>query len=196
MFWEVGNQGLDLSLLRVNKSIHSEASFVLYSQNRFDLAYCDSEFFLEQIGRENASCIKYLCIEFPQFNSLNLHDITLEDNSSRVLAKIQSHCTRLATLGTSFNSSNNAELELDGLDNHDIAAQALALVNERFRGISSLQNIIVEMWKTGPSESIRNEMKNHGWTFDTMEFEEELDLNSGSEDLDPRGYVSDTDSDF
>jgi hypothetical protein len=44
--------------------------------------------FLEQIGRNNASYILYICVDFPQFHYLDLHDLTLEDDSVCILAKI------------------------------------------------------------------------------------------------------------
>lgn len=64
---------------------------MLYAQNRFDFTMCTSEditSFLEQIGRNNASYILYICVDFPQFHYLDLHDLTLEDDSVCILAKI------------------------------------------------------------------------------------------------------------
>ncbi|PVH69604.1 hypothetical protein DL98DRAFT_168715 [Cadophora sp. DSE1049] len=78
-------------LLRANKAVHLEASSMLYAQNRFDFTMCTSEnvtSFLKQIGRNNASYIVHICIDFPKFHHLDQHDMTLEDDSVRILAKI------------------------------------------------------------------------------------------------------------
>ena len=56
------------------------------------------------------------------------------------------------------------EVRLEALDYPKIVAEGLALVDARFRAISSLQEIIVEVYEDGPSDYIRREMKNHGWT--------------------------------
>lgn len=128
-------------LLRANKTVHLEASLVLYAQNRFDFTMCTSEdviSFLEQIGRNNASYILSICIDFSKFHYLDLHDVTLKDNSVRILEKIQSDCIKLGTLTTSLHSTNAMEKKLDALDYPKIVAEALSLVDARFRAISSL----------------------------------------------------------
>jgi hypothetical protein len=64
---------------------------MLYAQNSFDFTMCTSEdvtSFLEQIGRNNASYILSICVDFPQFHYLDLHDLTLEDDSVCILAQI------------------------------------------------------------------------------------------------------------
>ena len=117
--------------------------------------------FLEQISCNNASYILYIGVDFPKFHYLDLHDVTLKDDSVRILAKIQSDCTKLGTLTTSLHSTNAMEVKLDALDYPKIVAKALALVDARFRAISSLQEIIVKVYKDRPSDHIRREMKNH-----------------------------------
>jgi hypothetical protein len=47
-----------------------------------------------------------------------------------------------------------------------------------FKAISSLQEIIVEVYEDGPSDHIRREMKNHGWTISATEYVEEPDFDS------------------
>ncbi|QSZ36731.1 hypothetical protein DSL72_006614 [Monilinia vaccinii-corymbosi] len=178
MFWEFQPQELTPGLLRANKTIHGEASFVLYAYNRFDLTFCNPVSFLEQIGRNNASFLLYISVGFPQFEHLNLQDITLEEDSSRTLAKIQSHCTGLKTLQTSLDSTNEMEHQLAGRDDLTVVAAALGLVDARLKEISSLPNIIVEVYGNGPSDSIRNEMENHGWIINATESVEEPDFYS------------------
>ncbi|KAI9642000.1 hypothetical protein NHQ30_009871 [Ciborinia camelliae] len=176
-----------LGLLRANKTIYGEASFVLYARNRFDLSWCDTEYiesFLARIGRINASCITYICINFPEFDHLDLHDITLEEDSSRMLARLQSDCTGLNTLQTSLNTTYEMEVRLDRLDNLNIVVEALALVDAHFRGISSLQNIIVEVYEEGPSDFIRNEEIKNRWTVNTTEGVEVSDFDVLGSDFD------------
>ncbi|KAF2807990.1 uncharacterized protein BDZ99DRAFT_70906 [Mytilinidion resinicola] len=173
-------------LLLVNKAVHREASSLLYAQNRFNLAVPDSELvtaFLDQVGCNNAKHIRHIYLNFPEFGSLDRHDVTIQDGSLRILAKIQRECTNLSTLTTSLNSTNNTELELDELDSPNIAAEALALVDAQFRAILSLQEIIVEVYEEGPSACIRREMESHGWTISVKEQVEELCSNRSFSDI-------------
>lgn len=182
---------LSPGLLRANKTVHLEASSMLYAQNRFDFTMCTSEdvtSFLEQIGHRNARYILYICVDFPEFQHLDLHDVTLEDDSVRILAKIQSDCTKLGTLKTSLRSTNAMEVELDALDYPKIVDEGLALVDARFRAISSLQEIIVEVYEDGPSDHIRREMKNHGWTNSVIEYVEESDFDRSFSDIEDDDY--------
>ncbi|KAF4633894.1 hypothetical protein G7Y89_g4221 [Cudoniella acicularis] len=190
-------RALTPGLLRANKTVHLEASSILYAQNRFDFTMCTSEdvtSFLDQIGRNNASYILYTCVDFPKFHYLDLHDVTLEDDSVRILAKIQSDCTRLGTLTTSLHSTNAMEVKLDALDYPKVVGEALALVDARFRAISSLQEIIVEVYEDGPSDHIRREMKNRGWTISTTEYVEESDFDRSFSDIQDDYYRYDDDS--
>jgi hypothetical protein len=189
---------LTSGLLRANKIVHLEASSMLHAKNRFDFTMCTSEditSFLEQIGRNNASYISYIRIDFPDFHYLDLHDVTLEDDSIHILTKIQSDCTKLGTLRTSLHITNVMEVRLDALDYPKIVAEALALVDTRFRAISSLQETIVEVYDNSPSH-IRREMKNHGGTISVTEYVEESDFNRSLSDIKDNDYDIDDDSDF
>jgi hypothetical protein len=164
-------------LLLVNKTIHRETSSLLYAQNQFDFAQCTSENvtkFLDQIGRNNANYIRHIYIDFPKFNHLDMNDIILEDDSARILEKIQNDCNKLDTLTTSLRSTNDMELKLDALDHPKIAVNAIALINARFRTILSLRNIVVEVYEDGPSNQIRSAMESHGWTIRTRKNPEDL----------------------
>lgn len=163
-------------LLRVNKAVCYEASSLLYSQNCFDFTMSTSDrinSFFEQIGHNNTKYIKYAYIDFPLFDHLKSHDVTLEDDDAEFLMSIQNNCGNLRTLTTSLESTNNMEYNLDALDNLHIINEALTLVATRFRIFASLQEIIVEVYEEGPSDHIRKQMKNHGWTINTKEYEQE-----------------------
>jgi hypothetical protein len=187
-------------LLRANKTVHREASSLFYAQNRFDFTTANSEdvaSFLGRIGRNNADCIRHVCVNFPEFLYLDLGDVTLEDNSVGILANIQSGCANLSTLTTSLYSTNDMELRLDALDNPKIVTEALRLVNTRFRAISSLQEVIVEVYEDGPSNHIRRAMEGHGWTISTIEYVEEEDFGRSFSDIEDdwdRDYGYDDDA--
>lgn len=173
-------------LLRTNKTIHREATSLLYTHNRFNFTGCDPALvpsFFDKIGRENAKHIRHIRINFPKFLYLDPGDVTLDDESNRILEKIQSCCANLSTLTTSVNSTNALERKLDNLDCPKIGAEALKLVDTRFKAISSLQKIIVEVCKDGPSDHIRRKMESHGWTISTIEYVEEYDCDNSSSDF-------------
>ena len=189
-------QMLHPELLLANKTVHREASSLLYAQNHFDLTTCTFEHvasFLDQIGHNNASYIRLICIDFPDFRDLGQSNVTLKDDSVRILAKIQSDCTNLSTLITSLDSTNAMELKLDALDSPRIAGEALALVDARFRAISSLKEVVVKVYEDGPSVDIRKKMEGHGWTINVTERVEESDLDISFSDDD---YDYDYDYDY
>jgi hypothetical protein len=198
-------------LLRVSKAVHREASSLFYAQNCFNFTLSTPErvaSFFEQIGPNNTTYIEHIYIDFPLFHNLNQHDVTLEDDSAEILMNIQNNCANLRTLTTSLDSTNDMELNLDGLDNLHIVTEALALVATRFRAISSIHEIIVEVYEEGPSDHIRRQMKNHGWTIDAKEYvQEDSDRSFGGPDEydgpwdeneyeDEDEYDIDNDSDF
>jgi hypothetical protein len=203
-------QELTLGLLRANKTIHREASSLFYAQNRFDFTIATSKdvaSFLGKIGRNNADFIRHVCVNFPKFLYLEPGDVTLEEDSIGIFANIQSGCANLSKLTTSLYSTNAMELRLDALDNPKIVTEALMLVNTRFRAISSLQEIIVEVYEDGSSDYIRRKMESHGWTVSATEYveewgtdrslgdtEDDWDHDYGYDDDDE--YDIDNDSDF
>jgi len=196
----IRRQELTPGLLRANKAVHREASSLFYAQNRFDFTKGtleDVASFLEQIGSNNAAYIRHICVDFPRFLYLDPDHVTLEEDSVGILANIQSGCPNLSTLTTSLHSTNAMEFRLDDLDNPKIVTEALKLVDTRFRAISSLQEIIVEVYEDGPSDHIRRGMTSHGWTISTTENVEEEDWGSFSGfDSDDYGYGDDGGDDY
>jgi hypothetical protein len=195
-------QELSPGLLRTNKTVHHEASSLLYAQNRFDFTTATSEdvaSFLQTIGRDNADCIRHVCVNFPYLHDLEPGNVTLGESSDGILAIIQSGCANLRTLTTSLFSTNAMELRLDALDNPKIVTDALKLVNTCFRAISSLQEIIVEVYEDGPSGYIRRKMESYGWTVGATEYVEEwgTDRSLGdTEDDWDHDYGYDDDDDY
>ena len=183
----------------MSKTIHREASLLLYARNCFDFSMGTSEdvaSFLEQIGRNNAGCIRHICVSFPNFFSLDPGAVTLEQDSASILATIQSHCTNLKTLTASVYTTNVMELKLDALDNLKITGEALSLVNTHFRTIPSLQEIIVEVYADGPCDHARRLMESHGWTVRIVEYvESDWERDSNDFDCDYDRYDNDDYSD-
>ena len=179
-------QELTPGLLRANKAVHREASSMFYAQNRFNFTKATPEdvaSFLGTIGQNNADCIQHVRINFPTFRYLDPGDVTIEESSIGILTSIQSGCANLSTLTTSLYSTNAMALKLDALDYPKIVTEALELVNTRFRAISSLQDIVVEVYEDGPSYYVRRKMESHGWTVSATEYVEELGSDKSFGDL-------------
>lgn len=152
-------------LLRVNRMIHHEARSILYGCNRFNFIADTSEDitqFLDKIGLTNANHLEYIRIEFPHLQD-HYDDVRLEDNSLRILATIQDHCTNLKTLIMSSYGISVRELSPSAPHSPEILANVMALVDAHLRKIPSLQEIIVESGSNGPSTDIGREMMNYGW---------------------------------
>ncbi|KAI0401990.1 hypothetical protein F4802DRAFT_578043 [Xylaria palmicola] len=195
--WDWGIRELTPGLFRVNKAIHTEACSLFYSGNHFDLtAVAQEEIarFLRQIGSANAGYIRHIIIHFPEFLSFDPGHVALKDDSVDMLATIQSSCTSLRTLRTSLYTTNAMEVELGGLENHELASEALDLVGNHLKAIASLPEIILQIYEDCPSSHIRERIKNHGWTISTEEYvEEEEDRMSFSDfdNDDEYGYYDD-----
>ncbi|KAG9234216.1 hypothetical protein BJ875DRAFT_510180 [Amylocarpus encephaloides] len=206
-------QELTPGLLRANKTIHREASSLFYAQNCFDLCRATPEdiaLFLGRIGRVNAEYIQHICVDFPNLRDLEVGNVTFEEDSGDIFATIQSGCAKLRTLKMSLDSTNTMVLKLDALDYPKIVIEALTLVNSRFRAISSLQDIVVEVYENSLSEYLRRAMESHGWTVSEIEYVEDWgsDRSSwdydwdhdfgygGGDDDDDDDYDIDNDSDF
>jgi hypothetical protein len=180
-------EGLTPALLRVNKAVHSEASSILYAQNRFDFTFCNHETvtsFLERIGRNNASCVLNVRIDFPKLHFLDFSDqhFTLDDGSVRILTKIQSVCTKLSTVTTTLYTSTIP---------NTVVAKALELVDACFKAFPSLPEIIVELnededMPDHPDSTIQKEIKKYRWTISRTK--EDSDFDSSFRDIQDCDY--------
>lgn len=128
-----------------------------------------------------------------------------------MLADIHSYCTNLSTLTTELGSTHSMEADLDALDHPRVVSEALKLVYTCLKATSSSPEIIVKVYKDGPSGYVRNTMKSHGWTINTIEYNEDEDEDSRGRGLSNDGldysdsygdgdydveYGVDNDSDF
>ncbi|KAM7223983.1 hypothetical protein V8F06_000456 [Rhypophila decipiens] len=158
------------ALLRTNKVIHAEACSLLYGQNCFEFRGSpiqpeDIVSFFDQIGTRNTGYIREILIEFPVF--VKPDNVTLDNNSSDILATLQNRCPNLSTITTCLDDRMEHLLATQG---KKVATEALKMVNHRFRAIlsSSLQEIFVEVYGRGPSDYIRQEMEALGWEIFTV----------------------------
>lgn len=184
-------QPLNLGLLHVNKTIYHEASPLFYAQNRFNFHSCTPErvaLFLEQIGPKNADLIRYIYVRFPEFLRLDPGEVTLKDDSVRILANIQSGCANWSTLRTSLYKTNGIGHSRDAVDNPKVVAEALKLVNTHFRAISSVQEIIVEAYEDSMSDDTPSIMESQGWTLNILQLAEEEDFERYDSDFDYGDY--------
>ncbi|OCK94777.1 uncharacterized protein K441DRAFT_659674 [Cenococcum geophilum 1.58] len=181
---KLDTSGLCLALLHVSKRVYSEASSLFYSENRFTLL--DLEFlfrhplqnviltsFLDRIGRQNASFLRHICIAFPAFDDYHIGRVTLRENSIRTLELIRLNCPNITTLETSLETTNAMEVAINALDSPRAATEALALVDARFKAISPLEEVIVNVYGEPPSDDLRKKIRDHAWTIKVTEYSDD-----------------------
>jgi hypothetical protein len=153
-------------LFFVNKRISLEASSVFYAAICFDLSiYHMPELveFLERRGRQNTSFISRIRMPFPNFQDLSADGMTLGGESEAALAAIRDHCPNLRTITTTRGSGDWMEIKLTRLKDDGAVAKALDLIDERFRAVASLPEIMVELDEGNRTSPIRTEMRRRGW---------------------------------
>ncbi|KAL2047868.1 hypothetical protein ABVK25_011277 [Lepraria finkii] len=149
--------GLCPAVLRVSRIMHGEASPLLYSSNCFPFpevfttpsAPTSTHIgpFLDQIG-SHGRLIRHICIPFPTFDYPQPARAILHEAHIENLELIRDTCAGIRTL------------ELLGPPEHcnyalshsAIAAEALNLLDTRFKSIPSLEEIIVNL-KVYPNET-------------------------------------------
>jgi hypothetical protein len=171
------------AILLANKRAHHEASPLLYSRNRFRLDQGFLTLFLDHIGPQNASFLRHICIAFPAFVDYHLGSVTLKEDSIRTLERIRNNCTNLATLETSLRFRTIIAMESAIDIDSPRAAAALSLVGARFKAISLLKEIIVNVYDRPLSCNLREEMRDCGWTIEGT-WEESESVGSYDEDDD------------
>lgn len=153
-------------LLLANKSISLEAASVLYAATCFDFDDSTSKSvvaFLDQIGRRNASFILDLRVDFPTFDDPYCERMALEEENEAVLAKIHDFCKSLRTITTVQRSTDAMIWQLVSVDYHVLYAIALGLVDERFRSVASLREVIVEVGEGVMTTVLWEKMMERGW---------------------------------
>jgi len=163
---------LCLALLRINKRMYSEANTLLYFNNRFQFpevftstssatnsAHIAS--FLHQIGSQ-ASHIRHICIPFPTFNYPQPDSARLHKMHVKNLDLVRDTCTSIRTLELLV--SPNCENYV--LSDSSIAAEALDLLDNHFKNIPSLKEIVInfEVYPEQDASDDLTKMHDYGWT--------------------------------
>lgn len=180
------SQTFEPRILLASKTIYSEANPVLYSENTLDFTayqYFDVAQFFDQIGRQNASLIRHIRVDFPDLHNNFTGIRSLDEDSVLILACLASHCRRLKTITMSADKVT----ALDKMDDPDTVRKALALVNAYLRMGQTVEEIIAEVYEADldSSQEIKKQMSQLGWMVREIEpvgEEEDLDDNYRWED--------------
>ncbi|OBT46512.1 hypothetical protein VE00_03338 [Pseudogymnoascus sp. WSF 3629] len=157
--------GLSPALLRVNKALHSEASPFLYSNNRFRFSDIFTSTpsatysahiapFLGQIGSQ-ARLIRHICMTFPTFDDYQHGRARLHEAHIKNLDLIRDTC--ITTLELLI-------LPDCALNDSPVVAEALDLLDARFKTISSLKEIIVNVYGGKDISDLIKKMRDYRWT--------------------------------
>ncbi|CAG1966972.1 unnamed protein product [Fusarium graminearum] len=174
---EIRNAIYEFTLLNSRRRIHQEATQFLFSHNVFDFLECSlyhQRFFLRQIGVRNASYIRHVIINFPDFFSLPIN-VALNRRSLGILESISTSCIGLSTLRTSLGTTAYMESRLCDLFDGNRATEALQLANTHFRAFPSRPEIILEVYEDAPSAFLRAGYK-LGKLTDKSDFDVSLDV--------------------
>jgi hypothetical protein len=166
--------------------VQREARPLLYSSNRFRFSDLEPTHrletksavlasFLSQIERQNASFLRHVCIDFPAFDDYRPGTAMLQEDSIKTLELIRDNCTGIAILETSLRDTFRLEFADYKLDSSPIAAEALELLDARFKAISSLKEVIVNVHvydDEGLSDDLRKKMRDCEWTIKVTKLEE------------------------
>jgi hypothetical protein len=177
--------GLCPALLRANKRVNREASPLLYSGNRFRFSGLDLTprldtksavlaSFLSQIESQNASFLRHVCIDFPEFGDYRPGSTVLQEDSIKILELIRDNCTGIATLETSLRDDFRLECVGYKLDSSPITVEALELLDARFKAILSLKVVIVDAHVYDDedlSDDLMKKMRDCGWTIKVAKLE-------------------------
>ncbi|CRG83403.1 hypothetical protein PISL3812_00754 [Talaromyces islandicus] len=152
-----------VSILSTNRKIHREASSVLYSRNSFNFSFHELpevRLWIDKIGHQNAEHIRSISITFPgtDIGGSQLQD---NDHDAQVFEIVGRDLPNLARLEMWASDCPSASPR--GYRN---TAQGLSRMQDRFRGISSLQEIIVRIYGIPFSDSLTAQMESYEWTLE------------------------------
>jgi hypothetical protein len=116
----------------------------------------------------------------------------LQEDSIKTLELIRHNCTGIAILETSLRDTVRLECADYRLDSSPIAAEALDLLDARFKAISSLKEVIVDVHiydDEGLSDDLRKKMRDWGWTIKVTKLEESWYSREEDEYADYESYL-------
>lgn len=162
-----------LALLYTNRQISDEARAVLYGMNHFTLQEVETtqrqssllKSFLSCIGPVNAGLLSHLCINFPATERIEGQsgEIRLKADSLQRLQLLQEECTKLKTLETLMYGKNSSGLIKEDQNNAKFIQEVLLEINAQFKGIASLEKIIVRVYSGSPAPSVKEFLQGLGW---------------------------------
>lgn len=162
-------------LLLANRTIHREASSLLYAQNTFNLSECtqqDGVSFLETIGPENAGRIGRVIINFPglKFDASLTPGVSAPDKRDVILIeKIKHSCHSLHTITIPAYSTRDTLSCYDTPEQQGAFVELLTQLNTLLKNIPSLQDIIVEAFEGSFFDDQIKIMESHGWILKFVE---------------------------
>ncbi|CAG9943827.1 unnamed protein product [Clonostachys rosea f. rosea IK726] len=159
------------AFLFTNRLIYSEAREIVYGANRFvlvDVTHTQTGLlynFLGGIGPANASLITHLAISFPVMDRVEGQEgeFALRGDSLRALELLRAQCTRLKTLELQVHRQNSAGLTEEKDCDSEFARVALPRIDQQLKAISSLEQVVVEVYEKALMPSVENAMQALGW---------------------------------
>lgn len=172
---QVRSRKLYPALLRANKTVHDEASPLLYSNNyfRFPRLFVDSSFltgsndvaqFLCQIG-SRANHIRHIHMAFPRFDRPTSGAMRLHDEHVQNLDLLHKVCPNIRSLELFLSPYHGCY----GLNHQEVAAEAMDLLSARLELFTSLNEVTInfndfEMYPSkGPDNGLMKKMHDYGW---------------------------------
>jgi hypothetical protein len=145
---------LCVALLRTCKTVHSEATPILYSRNsfrpylksawrdifqkrHFEALEAVVEIFIKNIGWRNAAFLRRVYIPFPDLKDSR---VELRKQSDRLLEVMRERCTGLKTLGL-YLHGGSLETCFDG----KVVDDAFSQLKERLEAVVGLEKVVVEV---------------------------------------------------
>ena len=160
-----------LSLLYINRQMHSEAIPILYGMNNFCLL--DStpqqvyllQAFLDCIGSVNSGLLSHLCINFPVAERIEDQPgkVKLRDDSLQSLKLLRERCTNLTTVETYLYWKTSTSLIITDPDNSQSILDGLSQIDAQLKAFPSLNRVIVRVFGWTPTPSLIGLMRGLGW---------------------------------
>lgn len=162
-----------LTLLFVNRQVHSEANSVFYRCNQFLLSITSSDLaqflgsFLDCIGPTNAGLLSSISINFPTANIVGRQPtgVVLREDAVRSLKLMQGRCTGLTMLKTFLYPQNAYGLVVSSFDadNPQSSWDALAQIDAHYKAIPSLRQVRIKISYATLAPQVVERMQAFGW---------------------------------
>lgn len=179
-----------LSLLYVNRQVSNEAKVVVYGSNKFLMSEVEGsassdeaknkqrlvESFLENIGRDNASLIRFMCVHFPAVERVGVGgsspdsgegELRLAGESVRQLEVLAQCCPGLRTLESLVYGGRHVSLmsllQQDESRKTWSVLCVLGEVNALMRKVGKLKEIIIRVYGSISNVAVVDYMASLRW---------------------------------